>query len=127
MRCTEATIKRTNNEYKNSKCTNTASQLSAAHSDEKHRSDSTGAAHCERATVSVSSKVSTKTIQSPSTPKSPSECEQNLRKAQKPEKICRHQIQLYHCSICEKVLAASKNVHKQFINSGACENWCGSV
>ena len=63
-------------------------------------------------------------IHSPSTPKSPSECEQNWGKALKPNKICPHQIQLYHCSICEKVLAASKTVHKQFINSGACEKWC---
>ena len=52
------------------------------------------------------------------------ECEQNSGKALKPNKICPHQIQLYHFSICEKVLGASKNVHKQFINSGACENWC---
>ena len=79
-----------------------------------------------RATVSVLLTIlPPKTIHSPSTPKSPSECEQNSGKALKPNKICPHQIQLYHCSICEKVLAASKNVHKQFINSGACEKWCG--
>ena len=64
-----------------------------------------------------------KSIHCPSTPKSPSECEQNSGKALKPNKICPHQIELYHCSICEKVLAASKTVHKQFINSGACEKW----
>ena len=92
----------------------------SAHSDQPHRSYSKEA-HREPSFPFCRRK---KTIHSPSMPKSPSECEQNSGKAPKPNKICPHQIQLYHCSICEKVLAASKNVHKQFINSSGCEKWC---
>ena len=101
-----------------------AAAATAAHSDEGHRSYSKEA-HGEPPFPLCRQFFHKKTIHSTSTPKSPSEGEQNSGKALKRNKICAHQIQLYHCSICEKVLAGSKNVHKQFINSGACEKWCG--
>ena len=62
------------------------------------------------------------TIHRPSMSKSPSGGGgQNCGKARKPNKICSHQIQLYHCRICEKLLVGSESVHKQFINSRSCE------
>ena len=97
------------------KVTIAANRLHAAHSGEVHRSCSKEAHpvppfpffHSQPINAQKSFRMRTK-----------------LGKSPKTENICPHQIQLYHCSICEKVLAASKTVHKQFINSGACEKWC---